>query len=303
MEATQTLRLKFLTTKDDTMKIRQSFIEIKPTLYLVSTPIGNLEDMTFRAIETLKKVDVIYAEDTRNSGRLLKHFDIETKLESVHEHNQAQKVDTMLDLLRQNKNIALISDAGMPRISDPGDLLVKACLDHDYTVVPIPGANALTTALIASPFQTHPFLFYGFLPAKKTQREKALESLKTRTETLIFYEAPHRINAMLESLKTVFDDRHVCIARELTKRYETFIDMYLSEIKDLEPLKGEMVVIVEGFKQGETFTEDDMIEHIELLIHDGKKEMDAIKQVAKLRSMKKNDVYMAYQTHKKHFKK
>lgn len=285
------------------MKIRPSFNEIKPTLYLVSTPIGNLEDMTYRAVNILQSVDLIYAEDTRNSGRLLKHFDITTKLESVHEHNQAQKVESMLHLLSKNKRIALISDAGMPRISDPGDLLVQACLEHDYTVVPIPGANALTTALIASPYATHPFLFYGFLPAKKTQREKALENLKTRTETLIFYEAPHRIEAMLESMKTIFDNRNVTIARELTKRYETFIDFNLNEINELGPLKGEMVVIVEGFKAVETLSETDMIEHIELLMTDGKKEMDAIKQVAKLRSMKKNDVYMAYQTHKKHFKK
>jgi len=284
------------------MKIRESFKEKTPTLYLVGTPIGNLDDMTFRAIEILKNVDIIYAEDTRNSGRLLKHFEIETKLDSVHEHNQSHKIEAMLALLNDNKNIALISDAGMPRISDPGELLVKACLEHSFNVVPIPGASALITGLIGSPYTTHPFLFYGFLPAKKTQREKMLEDLKTRHETLIFYEAPHRIKSMLKSLKSVFSSRRVTIGRELTKRYETFLDFNLDEIDNLPEMKGEMVVIVEGFKETDTFNESDMIDHIELLMQDGLREMDAIKQVAKLRKMKKNDVYMAYQTHKKHFK-
>ncbi len=283
------------------MRIIKSFQDAQPTLYIVATPIGNLADITLRAIDILKEVDIVFAEDTRVSGKLLKHYDINTHLNSVHEHNESQRATLLKNYYSEHKNIALISDAGTPRISDPGEVLVKTAIDVGYKVIPIPGATALITALMASEIATHPFLFYGFLPPKKNAREKTLETLKMVPYTLVFYEAPHRIDSMIQSLKSVFDNRRVTIAREMTKRYETFMHFELNETVDLNDLKGEMVCIVEGFKASEWLDQSDLIGHVELLIADGMKEMDAIKKVAQSRKMKKNDVYMAFKKHKRHF--
>ena len=280
---------------------QKSYQDNQPTLYLVATPIGNLEDMTYRAVHTLKTVDIIYAEDTRTSGQLLKHFDIKTPMQSYHLHNEKVKIDQIINDLKDGKNIALISDAGTPLINDPGESLVKAVIEQTFPVVSIPGPSAFLTALTSSSLDSHPFLFYGFLPQKKSARQKALESLKLLPYTLIFYEAPHRIHETIEDLKTLYKSRKVTLARELTKFYEEYIHFNLEEDEILPDLKGEMVLIVEGFKDDTVVSETDIINHIELLIQDGLSEMEAIKKAAKIRNMKKNDVYMAYQTHKKHF--
>ena len=283
------------------MKHLKSFQENRPAVYLISTPIGNLDDITLRAINTLKAVDLIYAEDTRTSGVLLKHYDIKTPLVSYHAHNEKARLKPILNKLKEEKNIALISDAGTPLISDPGQTLVKSLIEHDYPVISIPGPSAFLSALTVSGY-THPFLFYGFLPSKAPARNQVLESMKTLPYTLIFYEAPHRLKETLESLKTVFISRDITIARELTKLYEETIHLTLEDIDQLPPLKGELVLVVEGFTDETPMDEKDLIDHIELLISDGLSEMDAIKAVAKARNMKKNDVYMAYHTHKKYFK-
>lgn len=297
------MRLKeYLTTeKSDSMKVQKSFDHTKPTLYLVSTPIGNLSDITLRAIEILKTVDVIFAEDTRNSSHLLNHYEINTPLKSFHMHNEHDKTSELLTLLKEGMQIALISDAGTPLINDPGESLVKACIEHSIAVVSIPGPSAFLTALTSSPLNTQPFLFYGFLPSKKNERLKVLETLKTLPYTLIFYEAPHRILDTLKALKDSFNNRSITIARELTKKFETYYHLSLSNIDELDALKGEIVLIVEGLNEDQVLDNNDIIEHITLLMADGMTEMEAIKKAAKDRKMKKNDVYMAFKHHKKHF--
>lgn len=287
--------------KSDSMIVQKSFDHIKPTLYLVSTPIGNLSDITLRALEVLKSVDVIFAEDTRNSLHLLNHYEIKTPLKSYHMHNEHEKADDLINLLKEGKSVALISDAGTPLINDPGESLVNACIEQSIAVVSIPGPSAFLTALTSSPLKTQPFLFYGFLPSKKSERLKVLESLKTLPYTLIFYEAPHRILETLEALKESFNHRAITIARELTKKFETYYHLSLDAIDQVSALKGEIVLIVEGLNEVTVLDEFDMIEHINLLMADGLSEMEAIKKAAKDRKMKKNDVYMAFKHHKKHF--
>lgn len=271
-------------------------------LYLVATPIGNLEDMTYRAVRILETVDVIYAEDTRTSGQLLKHYDIKTHMKSFHKHNESSKQSEIIAELERGKSIALISDAGTPLISDPGETLVQTVASEGFSVVPIPGASASISGLIVSGFKPHPYLFYGFLPSKNAQRETALKNLRWLPYTLVFYESPHRIVSMIESMKSLFDNRRIVIARELTKHFEEVIRFELDETVDLTGLKGEMVVVVEGFEEEKTLGKDTLIERIELLIEDGVSEKDAIKQVAKEENVKKNMVYMTYQTYKKQFK-
>ncbi len=284
------------------MEQQQSYKDNKPTLYLVPTPIGNLSDMTYRAVDTLKAVDVIFAEDTRHSGTLLKHYAIDTPMKSYHKHNERMRNELIVSNLKEGKNLALISDAGMPLISDPGETLVQSVIQAGFHVVSLPGPSAFLTALVASGIQAQPSLFYGFLPTKPNERKKQLKQLKTFPYTLVFYEAPHRIKDTLNALYDIFNNRSVTIAREISKQYETYIRTTLDAIDTIPELKGEIVVIVEGFNETDPLSEDDVIDHIELLIQDDLSEMQAIKQVAKQRNMKKNDVYMAYQTHKKHFK-
>ncbi|MFW6318897.1 MAG: 16S rRNA (cytidine(1402)-2'-O)-methyltransferase [Bacillota bacterium] len=281
------------------MHVQQSFKENKPTLYIVSTPIGNLEDITYRAVNILKTVDVIYAEDTRTSAVLLKHYNIETHMKSYHKHNERARNDMIIESLNEGKHIALISDAGTPLISDPGETLVQDVISANYPVVSIPGPTAFLTALTASPISTHPFVFFGFLPAKENTQKKQLSQLKHYQETLIFYEAPHRINQTLKVLYEVLGNRRVTLARELTKHYEEYRHFTLEDHTEITDLKGEMVIIVEGSKDDAPLSKDDAIAHIELLIEDGLSEKEAIKTAAKTRNMKKNEVYMAYQNHKK----
>ena len=210
-----------------------SYKKDKGILYLVATPIGNMQDMTFRAVETLKSVDVIYAEDTRNSMYLLQHFDINTKLLSYHEFNKELKEDEIINKLLEGQNVAIISDAGLPVISDPGYDIARAAILHDIPVTPIPGASAGISGLIASGITPQPFTFVGFLDSKTTKRKKELEEYKYLKSTIIFHEAPHRIKECLIDMLEVLGDRYVCIGRELTKKFEEFIRGNITELIDI----------------------------------------------------------------------
>lgn len=270
------------------------------TLYLVPTPIGNLQDMTFRAVETLKAVDFICAEDTRNTGLLLKHFGIETKQISFHEHNAFEKIPALLDILQSGKSLAQVSDAGMPSISDPGHDLVKAALANDITVVALPGASAGITALIASGLAPQPHIFYGFLPRKATQQRTFFEDKKNYPETQIFYESPYRVADTLENMLAIYGNRQVTLVRELTKLYEEYQRGTITEVLEYiatHPLKGECLLIVAGFDGDEVrdyVEETDILALVETAIANGLKPNQAIKEVAKQLQVKKQEVYDIY---------
>lgn len=277
------------------MKRQASFKNKSATLFLVATPIGNLNEFSSRAVEVLKNVDVIACEDTRTSKTLLKHFGIDNKLISYHNFNEKASTEGILSLLAQSKNIALISDAGYPIISDPGYELVNNCIKHEYNVVPISGANAALNALVASGLSGSHFLFYGFLNNKSGEAHKELEALKKYPFTIIFYEAPHRINKTLNLIYQIFGNRYCCLAREITKQYEEFIRGNLDEIKDLENLKGEMVIVLDGYKNDDKdICYDDLIEIVHEYIKLGMSTKDAIAVVAKEHGVSKKDVYNRY---------
>ncbi|MCO4578979.1 putative S-adenosyl-methionine-dependent methyl transferase, YraL family [Streptococcus infantarius subsp. infantarius] len=285
------------------MKVQKSFKGQTDygTLYLVPTPIGNLQDMTFRAVETLKAVDFICAEDTRNTGLLLKHFDITVKQISFHEHNAYEKIPELLELLKSGKNLAQVSDAGMPSISDPGHDLVKAAIAEDITVVALPGASAGITALIASGLAPQPHIFYGFLPRKSGQQKDFFESKKAYPETQIFYESPYRVSDTLENMLAIYGDRQVVLVRELTKLYEEYERGSISELLEYiaeNPLKGECLLIVSGQDQAvltEAAAEDlDPAELVSSLVEAGEKPNQAIKKVAKTYGLNRQEVYNAY---------
>lgn len=279
---------------------QKSFDDTSATLFLVATPIGNLEEMSVRAINTLKEVDCIAAEDTRNTVKLLNHFEIKTKLMSHHEHNWKQSIPKILELLKDGKNIALVSDAGYPAISDPGYELVQAAIQEGYGVVPISGPNACLNALVVSGIAPQPFTFYGFLDHQDKTKKKELQALKNHQETLVFYESPYRVEKTLNLMLEIFGDRNMALCRELTKRHEEIIRGTISEIIPLcETLKGEMVLVVEGAKEIETQDEDvDIIAEIEKRLSQGVSSKDAIKDVAKTFQLKKNEVYDLYLKHK-----
>lgn len=226
--------------------------QLAPTLYVVSTPIGNLDDMTFRAVETLKKVDYIAAEDTRHSRRLLDRYAIDTRLLGYHDHSDNNTIATLLGYLAEQKSVALISDAGTPLIADPGYKLIKAVIEQGYAVVPIPGACAVTSALSVAGLPTDRFVFEGFLPAKSEARKKRLQRLTHETRTMVFYEAPHRILDTLVTLLDVFgNERNMVLARELTKRFETVLRANIGDLlamvkQDADQQRGEFVLLLEG---------------------------------------------------------
>lgn len=273
-----------------------SFDVDKAILYLVATPIGNLKDMTFRAVEVLRSVDKIYAEDTRTSGVLLSHYDIHTKLESYHEYNQDLKADQVLNELKSGMKLAIISDAGLPVISDPGYKLVTLAIENGIAVSTIPGASAGISALIASGLAPMPYTFYGFLDAKHIKRIKELEDLKYLSHTVIFYEAPHRIEETLKDMLSVFGNRKIVLARELTKTFEEYARGTIEEILLELPSKGEMVLIVEGCKEENQI--DNPFQKIDELISLGTKPNDAIKEVAKLINSNKSELYKGYLEYK-----
>ena len=276
------------------MKRIYSYNNQENILYLVATPIGNLEDITFRAINVLKSVGRIYAEDTRNSKVLLEKYDIKTPLHTYHEFNKALKEDEIVDFIKAGNSVAIISDAGLPVISDPGFDIARRCIKEDIPVTPIPGPSAGISALIASGLPPKPFMFYGFLDSKTTKRKQELDSLKHLPYTTIYYEAPHRIKEMLKDLLDVFGDREICIGRELTKKFEEFIHGNISEVIEVaDSFKGEMVVIVSG-KEEESEVTGDPIEKINVLIKLGYKPKEAIKEVAMIYKLDKRELYDRY---------
>ncbi|WP_125705258.1 16S rRNA (cytidine(1402)-2'-O)-methyltransferase [Lacticaseibacillus daqingensis] len=267
------------------------------TLYLVPTPIGNLEDMTVRAVHTLQQVDLIAAEDTRNTQKLLNHFEITTKQISFHEHNTQARIPELLAKLVAGQSIAQVSDAGMPSISDPGKELVRAAIDAGLPVVPLPGANAATTALIASGLPPQPFMFYGFLPRKASEQRAALAALSTQPQTVIFYESPYRLAKTLTTIADVFGDREAVLARELTKKFEEFNRGTLLELADwaADNARGEFVVMVAPApEQAPTVSDTPLRDQVLAQIAAGAKPNPAIKAVAKANGVPRQVVYNAY---------
>ncbi len=275
--------------------IQKSFKEPKPTLYVVSTPIGNLEDMTYRAVNTLKAVDFILAEDTRNSGVLLKHFHIETKMISYHEFNKDEKSLEAVKLLASGRNLAIITDAGTPGISDPGYVIIQKAIESGFYVVPNPGASATLSALVGSGLSMQPHTFIGFLPRKKSEAKQVLESYKLLATTLVIYESPMRITQTLKVIYDALGNRDIAIARELTKTFETWIRTTLEEAINMEHItKGEYVIVIDGFHGEVDYSEISISEHVESFIEEGLSEKDAMKKVASLRKIAKNEVYKAF---------
>ncbi|MCM3745677.1 16S rRNA (cytidine(1402)-2'-O)-methyltransferase [Sporosarcina luteola] len=273
-------------------------------LFLVGTPIGNLEDMTFRAIRILQEADMIAAEDTRNTIRLCNHFEIKTPLMSYHEHNLEKGGEKILSLLAEGKTVALVSDAGMPCISDPGNDIAAKAIEEGFDVVPVPGANAAISALVASGLQTQPFSFYGFLARQKKERNEQLQKLKQKEETILLYEAPHRLKETVKALSEAFGGlRQVVLARELTKRYEEFLRGTLEEAvswTESNEIRGEFCIALAGNDNAEEITEvwwEDLSipSHVDMMMEkENISSKEAIKLVATERGISKRDVYQEY---------
>jgi 16S rRNA (cytidine1402-2'-O)-methyltransferase len=278
--------------------------EQKGILYLVPTPIGNLEDMSFRAIRILKEADLIAAEDTRNTRKLCNYFEIGTPVVSYHEHNKESSGEKLIHKVKEGLKIALVSDAGMPAISDPGYELVKDAISENVTVVPLPGANAALTSLIASGLPCQPFYFYGFLDRNKKEKRRELEGLRRQAATMIFYESPHRLKETLALMVEILGDRRISLCREITKKFEEFIRGNLEEAvawANQGEIRGEFCLIVEGAVEDQTeeepnwwdqLTIEDHVNHYIKLKNIASKE--AIKQTAKDRGLNKREVYQAY---------
>lgn len=267
-------------------------------LYIVATPIGNLEDITLRAIHVLKSVDLIAAEDTRHTLKLLNHLEISKPLISYHRHNEEIKTDILIEKLLEGQDIALVSDAGTPGICDPGEVIIRKCIDEGIDVIPIPGSCAMINALIASGIDTKEFVFLGFLPLNKKLRKEKLNEIKKSEKTIILYEAPHKLMATLNDLKEILEDRNMALARELTKIHEEFIRGNSKEIADkAENLKGEMVLIIEGNKKinkKDNFEELTLEEHYKLYESQGLEKKEIIKKIAKDRGVSKNEIYREF---------
>ena len=266
-----------------------------PSVYLVPTPIGNLEDMTFRAINVLKSVDVIFSEDTRVTLQLLNHFDIKNKLIALHDHNEDMVKDKVLEYLEDGKSVAIVTDRGTPIISDPGYKTVKFLKDKGYNVIGLPGACAFVPALIASSISSEHFTFYGFLSSKESQVRKELEYLKDSEFTLIFYEAPHRILKTLNLMLEIFGDRYISISREISKLHESvFVGSISNALKDTSEFKGEFVIVVSPANDDEILDDMNIIDSVNMYIRTGLTSMEAIKKVAKERKIPKNEVYKEF---------
>ncbi|WP_184313406.1 16S rRNA (cytidine(1402)-2'-O)-methyltransferase [Anaerosolibacter carboniphilus] len=275
--------------------------EGKGKLYICPTPIGNLEDITLRVLRVLQEADVIAAEDTRHSIKLLNHYDIQKPLTSYHEHNKGAKGNHLIEKLKAGETIALVSDAGMPGISDPGADLIKLCIEHDMEFEVLPGATAFTTALVASGLPTNHFAFEGFLDREKKNRKKRLEFLQRDDRTMIFYEAPHRLVASLKDIHEMLGNRNAVAARELTKRHEEYIrgtiEALITHFEE-KPPKGEFVILVEGMSQEamkameeEKWEQLSIKDHLHMYIDAGMNKKEAVKKVAKERGLGKREVY------------
>ena len=264
------------------------------TLYLIPTPIGNLDDITYRGVKVLQEVDVIFSEDTRVTASLLEYLHIKKKLIALHDHNEELVKEKVIEFLKEGKLVALVTDRGTPIISDPGFKTVKFAIDSGYNVVSLPGATAFVPALVVSGINPKPFLFYGFLNSKDSKKKNELMLLQDREETIIFYEAPHRIINTLEMMLEVFGDRNISISRELTKKFETIYRGKISEIIKSISLKGEFVIVVEGNKESKIEENITIKEAVNLYIKSGFDVMTSIKKVAKDRGLPKNDIYKEY---------
>lgn len=276
------------------MKRQKSFENEKPTLFLVPTPIGNLSEMTPRAIDVLNSVDVIACEDTRTSGQLLKHFDIHKRLVAYQNFNEESSADGLINLLSKGQNVALITDAGYPLMSDPGQRVVRKATEQGYNVVPISGCNAMLNALVASGLIVQPFIFIGFLPPSSSLCKKKLQEYVNYPMTLVFYEAPHRIEKMLKACLEVLGDRECSLARELTKVHEEFLRGTISEIlEEVDGLKGEMVICIAGNSDEPKKDIDSgfILDTVREAISRGMSTSDAVKQTAKKLNIPKNRVY------------
>lgn len=267
-------------------------------LYLVATPIGNLEDITLRALKILKEVDIIAAEDTRQTLKLLNHFEINKPLISYHRHNEELKSETLIEKLKNGENIALVSDAGTPGICDPGEEIIKKAIENEINVIPIPGACAMINALIASGISTKEFTFLGFLPLNKKLRNQKLNEIANSDKTIIIYEAPHKMEQTLKDLEKILKNRNIVLARELTKIHEEFIRKNIKELIDEIPnIKGEMILIIEGNSDinNENFLNKlSLEEHYSYYEKNGLSKKEIIKKIAKDRNLNKNEIYMYF---------
>ncbi|CDE55093.1 MAG: 16S rRNA (cytidine(1402)-2'-O)-methyltransferase [Clostridia bacterium] len=268
-------------------------------LYIVATPIGNLEDITLRALRVLKEVDLIAAEDTRQTLKLLNHYEINKPLISYHRHNEETKSEILIEKLRNGENIALVSDAGTPGICDPGEEVIKKAIEDNIEVIPIPGACAMINALIVSGISTKEFEFLGFLPLNKKLRRQKLKEIENSSKTIIIYEAPHKMKTTLGDLKEILKDRKIVLARELTKIHEEFIRKSIDELlSEIDTIKGEMILIIEGNKidteECKNFDEISLEDHYKLYEEKGLNKKEIIKQIAKDRNVNKNEIYMYF---------
>ena len=277
----------------------QKSYDNSPTLYLIPTPIGNMDDITLRTIKTLEQVEVIFSEDTRVTSQLLNHLNIKKKLISNHNFNEEKNVENALEYLKNGYDVGLVSDRGTPIVSDPGYGIAKYIIENGYNVVALPGATALIPALIVSGLNASQFLFYGFLNNKQSKQKKELEKLKTIPYTMIFYESPHRIDKTLELMLDILGNRNISISREISKKFE---EIYRGDIKSIQEevkdAKGEFVIVVEGCpKDEQEESTEDLIEQVEELLKQGLNKTEAIKQVAKENKINKNLLYNEF--HKK----
>lgn len=280
------------------MIIQKSYDD-SASLYLVPTPIGNLEDITLRSLNVLKTVDEILCEDTRDTGILLKNYDIKKKFVSCHEYNEDKIIDYVISKLEAGMNLALVTDQGTPIISDPGYIVSRAVINAGYNVISLPGATAFVPALTSSGIEPNPFLYYGFLNSKKSKQISELNSLKNYKFTMIFYESVHRIKETLENMLEVFGNRNICLCRELSKIHEEFTRGTIEEVIPLtDTMKGEFVIVVEGNKEIVDYSSIDMFDHVQMYVEDGMSEKDAIKLVAKERDVPKSEVYSYYHNRK-----
>lgn len=272
----------------------QNSYDGKPTLYLISTPIGNLDDITYRSVKILNDVDVIFSEDTRVTLNLLNYLGINKKLIALHEHNEDMAKEKVLEYLKNGNNVALVTDRGTPIISDPGYKTVKYITGNNYNVVALPGPTAFVPALITSGLAPQPFLFYGFLDSKDSLKRSELEKLSDEEETIIFYEAPHRIIRTLNMMLDIFGDRNISISREISKKFETIYRGKISDVINIIPEKGEFVIIVEGVKDKIVDNNITIKDAVDNYIRTGFDVMTSIKKVAKDRNVPKNVIYKEY---------
>ncbi len=279
--------------------MRQKSYDGSASLYLIPTPVGNMEDITFRAVNTLKSVDFLLCEDTRVTADLLRKLDIKKKLIHCDDHNEDSIKEKVLESLQNGNNIGLVTDRGTPIISDPGFKVVEYVTSNGFNVISLPGATAFVPALTMSGIFPSPFIFYGFLNSKNSKRVKELEALKKSNYTIVFYEAPHRIEAMLRSLLEVLGNRKIALCREISKKYEEVIRGTIKEVLEyVDTIKGEMVIVVEGNLEKEDFSMMNILEHVKLYLEDGLTEKEAIKIVSVERDIPKSVVYKEYHDNK-----